>query len=836
MKRQTFAAAIKPEHQIKSFVEEISDDSSAPAISSSATTISDSRSPAAFLGIIPFSNEDDAAIDPFDIISVHEDGHIRRLSSDLKTQRWSIQHSEFSKISSTHTVHSCFLVDLEDARKALFKRRQDLISLALGSSSIGDDDPSILLVLSHPKAVNKIALEDVNVKIFSVPAKTTSQSLEESQKLLHLQTFSIPSPKNLSKVKLETLQWNLHSGSAGLQLSFDKGFINIDLSQYSPTVTSEFLLEDNFSSVMRVSPQCVIGASESLVAVYDTQYQSVQRSISTSDILTSSGSATDGPTVFVTYFAKLGIAVATKGNTLIAFDLTSLHTPSIPSLKRSRDGLLIDAIGRGIGSSSTQWDIASKRRQSENKASLQLDSPEKIAKWSSLTKAVEEATTSRDGDKFDRAVLDFFAAHTPAELPTTFVNSEYSLFLLSKIFSIEHVESSDATTSSPQAQLRVVLWPKATCKWLIRLGHFTLDNIEIALRRVNKPQVLQPLPTGSFVRALVDSDSSLGNVIDVIRNTSTLASPDELSFALKYFLNKVRSHFSALQETAKAISNNDAATPTEELTRRLGGEKTIVEAIFKGLNTSLNKLHSHPLSSVVKSLRSNLTRADLLFMIDHLRLSLATGGFTSPFGENPPTPITPAQIKPFVSLKTISDLISAAVDAVGPSGWISALPSVNDLDDIRSTAIDDANREAELITDLKSEVSAALGGSEESNYLKGILREFLRFTEATQKHAPADANAKLDRDTTPGPSNLIHYEKLNGADLMVFTPPGEGEDGYDVDASGKMLPLSMKPTTEKVSKTKIKKSTGETKARTSREIGYLNRKAAGRYSFERLLI
>ncbi|KAJ5239129.1 hypothetical protein N7468_003748 [Penicillium chermesinum] len=804
VKRQTFAAAIKPEQQIKSFVEEISSGSSAPTISSSTTTIKDSRSPVAFLGIVPFSIKDGVESDPFDIIAVHEDGHVRRLSSDLKTQRWSIQHSEISKVSSTHAVHTCFLIDLEDARKGLFKRRQDLVALALAGSNVGEDEPSVLLVLSLPTNAGHIALEDVNVQIFSVPAKSINSS-EESQRLQHLQTVTVPSVDGLQKVSAETLQWNFHSGSAGLQLSFDKGFINIDLSQYSPSVTSQFILDDKFSSVMRISPQCVIGASESLVAVYDTQYQSIQRSIATSDVLSSSGLNTDRPTVFITYFAKLGIAVATKGNTLIAFDLTSLHTPSAPSLKRSRDGLLIDAIGRGIGSSAAQWDMSSKKRQAENKASLQLDSTEKIEKWNVFTKGVEEATNARDTTKFDNALLAFFEVETPAALPTEFINSEYSLFILSKIFAIENVASSDAATASSQSQLRVVLWPKATCKWLLRLGHFTLDNIQVALRRVNKPQVLQPLPTGSFVQALVDSDPSLGHINEVIRHSSILASSDELSFALKHFLKQVHSYFSTLQETARAISNNDAATPTEELTRRLGSEKTIVEAIFKGLNTSLNKLHSHPIPSIIKSLRSNLSRSELLFMIDHLRLCLATGGFTSPFGENPPYAHHPCTNQTYRFSQ-----------------------------DDHSGALNDASREAELITDLKSEVSAALGGIEESLYLKGILRELLSFTEATQamkKHA----SSKSERDTTPNPSNSVRYEKLNGADLMIFTQPEDG-DGFDADASGKMLPLSMKPASKNVSKTKVKKSTGETKARTSREIGYLNRKAAGKYSFERLLI
>ncbi|KAJ5388702.1 hypothetical protein N7509_011243 [Penicillium cosmopolitanum] len=838
VKRQTYTIATKPEHQIKCFVEEIGNGLSAPVITSSNATITDSSSPAKFVGIVPFSTEDEDKVDPFDILAVHEDGRVRRLSSDLKTQHWSIQHSEIAKVRTTHLVHSSFLIDLEDAKKTLFKRRQDLAALALSDSTASStEEPSILLVVSHPQNSDQITLSDVIVQMFSVPATSKSGGLEESQRLRHLQTIQVPAPTGLDKVNTNALQWSFHAGSAGLQLSFENGFVNIDLSQYSPSVTSQFVLDEKFSSVMRVSPQCVIGASESLIAVYDTQYQSIQRSIAASDVLSVGGSTTE-PTVFISYFAKLGMAVAAKGNTLVGFDLTSLHSHSGPSLKRSRDGLLIDAIGRGIGSSATQWDTASKKHRSENMTSLHLTSPEQVEKWDQFTKDINEATKSRDSTKFDKTVRDYFGASESQQLPARgqYVNPESTLFLLSKIFAIEDSAAQDKTSASSSSQLRIVLWPSVTCGWLVRLGHLSPDNVEIALRRAYKPRILQSLPTGSFVQALIDSDSSLKQVNQVLRGPAVI-SPNELAYALKYFLGQARLHSGALEETARAITNGDVATPTQELTRHLGAEKAPLKYIFFGLNYTLRKIHSQPQVSVVQSLRSNLSRADLLTMVHHLRLSLATGGSTSRFTENPPTPITLDQITPSLSLNAIIDLITASVDAVGPSGWVSALPAVNDLDDESDSAIASASREAELIADMKSEVSAALAGVEEATYLKGILREYLSFaSQAATSAKPTDAtNGAVSEAAAAPQSQLVRHEKLNGADLMIFTRPGEGEDGYDGDASGKMLPLSLKPTSADVSLAK-KKSTGETKARSSREIGYLRRKAVGQYSFEKLVV
>lgn len=841
VRRQTYTAVTKPEHQIKCFVEETASiGSSAPIISSTTTTITDSISPTTFVGIVPSTTHDNGEADAFDILAVHEDGRVRRLSSDLKTQRWSIQHSEIAKSCATHNVQSSFLVEFDDAKKALFKRRQDLAALALGDiTAAGVDEPSILLIVSQPKNVSQVSLKDMTVQMFSVPADVKSESrLDESQRLRHLQTFHIPEVSGLQTTNVNAVQWNFHSGSAGLNLSFENGFINVDLSQYSPSVTSQFVLDEKFTSVMRISPQSIIGAQESLVAVYDTQYHSVQRSIPVGEISSNTGSNAEIPINFISYFAKLGIAVATKGNSLIAFDLSSLPSTSSSSLKRTRDSLLIDAIGRGIGSSAAQWDVSSKKHRSDSMACLHLTSSEQVEKWTQLTGTVDEATKTNDVDLFDKAVLTYFssaAASTALPRRGQYVNPEATLFLLSKIFTVKEIASKDTISASSSSQLRVAMWPPTTCEWLIRLGYLSLDNVEIALRRACKPHILQSFPTGSFIQALLDSDPSLKQVNQVL-DGPTLISSDELAYALKSFINQARSHSGALEDTARAITNGDLATPTQELSKQLGVQTATLKSIFTGVNISLQRIHSQPMSDVVHSLRSNLSRTELISMVHHLRLSLATGGYTSRFTENPPTPITLDQITPALSLNVIIDLLTASVDAVGPSGWISAFPAVSDLEDSDSVTAA-ASREMELIADMKSEISAALAGVEEAAHLKGVLREYLRF--ADQADAPAiiseDALAKMDADAA-GPSHLVRHEKLSGADLMVFTRPGEGEDGCDGDSGGKMLPLSLKSASRDVSHTKIKKSTGEVRNRSSREIGYLRRKAAGKYSFERLIV
>lgn len=817
--RQTYCAVERPEKQIKAFFEEST--TSAPNISSSSFSLKDSKSSTVFLGIFPAAlSEETEEENLFDVLAVHKDGRVRRLSPDLKTERWTISHSEITKSSSTREVCAGFLVEFSDAKKSLLKRRPDLAALASGDIvGSGVEEPSVLLLVSYPAGSKTLSLEDVQIQIFSVPARIRSDalSLDESQKLRHLMTVNLPSVEGLENLAVENLKWNFHSGSASLNLSFQRGFLGVDLSQYSPTVTSQFILDDEkFSSVTRISPHSVIGASQSMVALYDTQYQSIQRSIATSNVLSGGSSKVDinkSPVVFISYFAKLGIAVATKGNNLLAFDLSSLHSAPAQSHKRQRDGLLIDAIGRGIKSSAALWDTTGGHRD-EHLASLGLDTQEEIDKWNKLKSSLESASEKKDAKVFDKAVKSYFDLTAPLD---RFVNLEKILFVLSKIFSATPGETEDIT------KLTVSLWPSETSKWLIDSGRLSMNNVEIAVRRSAKPRILPPFPGGSFVRSLADFDPSLKILVSLLQGPVKLGT-DELAAALKMFIEVVRTRFAALDEPARAITNGprDEAdemdgvegTSTSQVSRN--PESALTDA-FTGLNLTLIKLHLHAIPDIIKSIRSTLSNTETLSVIQHLRISLATGGYTTRFTESPPIPLATHQVSPSLSLDSITDLLTACVDAIGPSGWVSAAGFANELD---------------LIGDMKTEISFALAGVEEATYLKGILREFLRYSSTVVTPSGPTNLAGEEIPATPAPREK--RERLNGAELITYAAPDE--DDLDGDAGGKMLPLSLKATHGDVSRKKVNKSTGEVKTRSSREIGYLRRKATGKYTFERLLV
>ncbi|KAL4949885.1 hypothetical protein BDW69DRAFT_173370 [Aspergillus filifer] len=823
VKRQTYVGVKK---EIKAFTEESS--ASAPVISSATFAVNDSTSPIVFVGILPGPDTEDEDKDPFDVLAVHRDGRVRRLSPDLGSQRWSLQHSEILK-SPGHEIRGCFLLEFDDAKRSLFKRRPDLASLALGDSSIsGSSDPSIVLLVTYPEK-DQISFSEVRIQVFSIPGEVSGRSGDESQQMRHLLTAALPDVGE-GEVNTGHLNWQFHSSSAGLNLSFGKGFINFDLSHYTPAVTSKFILKDEeFSSVMRVTAQSVIGAGKSMIALYDTQYKSIQRSIVTNDLPSASSQAR---TTFINYFAKLDLVVATRGNSLLAFDLASSQSLSTVPGKRSRDGLLIDAIGRGIGAAS-QWEGVSKKHRFNDNGALILTSSEEAERWNQSSLALREAASTRHAAEFDRVVLAHFGAGENKNLPSPgqYVDPEMISYLLSFIFSVEgDLTTADKLSASSSIKVTVAFWPARTCEWLARLGYLYPENVEASLRRAYKPRIFPTLPVGTFSKAIQECDPSLRRFVVVLQGPAAFDA-NELAHALKLFLDEARLTPISTdnEEPQKALTNGVDTSFADQPTR--GVPPPTIQTIFTGLNTILLKLHAHPHPTMTSSLRATLTRTDLISTIHHLRLSLATGGHTTRFTETPPTPISPHLISPTLPLPTIADLLNAAVDAIGPSGWVSINPGdYSTLSDPEAAGL----RDVALIAEMKTEIGAALAGVEEATFLSGILREYLRYAKSVD--SSAHTHLTTTDDNLPATSTSVRHEKLNGADLLVFGAHDEdGEGAADGDASGKLLPLSLKATKD-VSRTKVLKGTGKVVQRSKREMGYLRRKAVGKYTFERLVV
>src|SRR5690606_750425 len=181
-----------------------------------------------------------------------------------------------SVISAEHEVLAAFLVDLDDAQKSLLRRRQDIVATVLGTDSgaaLTVTSTSILLLITHPTQSTSLRPGDVQVQLYSVPwiDRIDTFSSQQAHRMRHLMTMKLPVLKGKKHLGFRNPKWNFHSGSAGLSLSFERGFVNYDLSQYAPSVSSHLIVDDeHFDSLIRISPRSIIGANQSSIALYDT--------------------------------------------------------------------------------------------------------------------------------------------------------------------------------------------------------------------------------------------------------------------------------------------------------------------------------------------------------------------------------------------------------------------------------------------------------------------------------------------------------------------------------------------------------------------------------------
>lgn len=795
--------------------------------------LGDQQSSIKFLGVVPAVSSSNGQKDGFDVVAVHKDGWIRRLSADLKSQKWCLQPNTNTN-SPDFEVKAGFLLGFEDARKSLLRKRQDLIALAVGDLLGTDvDDSSVLLLVSAPGG-NQSSFTDVHIHILSLPALVSVDEIgiSSSKHLRYLTTINLPELKGHESLTLGHAEWGFNSTSSGLSVSFESGFVNFDLSQYTPEITSHLILEnERFSSIARISPRSIIGSSQSTVAIYNTQYQSVQAQLPLREIPHVGSAKKDSSKSqlhFISYFSKLGILVATQGNGLLAFDL-NVHTNQNASSKRPRDGLLLNAIARGIESASQSTIGDDSLGYSKP---LGLSRKVEYEQWLTIQSDLSKLAKTNSCPEFDDLVASkIIGLSIPEknEKPSTrsstksYVDPEKTFFLLRNIFTLQNSEGAAQT-----AKLNLTFLPKKTFLWLADSNRLTIDNIKAALRGSNG-QTLPDIQRGALVEALISSKRSITLLLEVLRSRADLDA-FELSHALRIVLQFARSHFAGEDELPKPLTETPHETkePTGE-TRgelELDGSGAILSEAIEGLNLTLMKLHSHPQDKVAFSLRSVLPNSDILSIIHHLRHSLAISGYTSRFIEaNPALPSVQ------LSLSAIVDTLVACIDAIGPTGWISAAGFAG---------TDDSG--ATLIADMKSEISSALAGVEETTYLKGILREFIRYSETVIGRESEGRNGNKAQDqvaATPGGGKLKRKERHNGAEILIY------DDYHNADAIGsdsRALPLSLKKTTavqdgdEEVSRTKIRKATGEVKSRSNREMGYLKRKAVGKYSFEQIII
>lgn len=779
-----------------------------------------------------------------DLVAVAEDGTVISLQGDSLRKRW-------------QTSPEILKQDLPAVPKAA-RLQVELVQTTIASDVIGglfggnknafaaflkttQEDTSTLDMLL---LVTRIAGKETETRHLHILGIVSTSEAQATGRLVQIHTSPIPTSSSAASGPGSL---RLDVGSGSLMELLEDGLVTYDLTSSVVKVDSKLQVPD-VRSFVRLSKSSVLAAKPDSLDVYNPVYQSLQAS---SEIdLDNAGKGSNAVALsLVAYFARLEIAVAIYGASLVA---VQLEAPRARGKKRRAEGLLIDSIGRGIVQ---HRDIIKKQKTDAESSSFSEHLPGTVtgSYWSDFNADVEKVDALLEaGDLagFEELMASRFGIVTkPADaanekkdeeqhnLPEWIWPSERSayppadrrwvLYTITRIFGWQDAPESDAE----QTRLICKLPQSNVLNCLVDAGHLTISNIKSAfkdeLRGVDDvdhilgeevPQVLvQADPPFELLLSYLSSTKLgaaelLTAVRLIMRSLELVQDPTKIAPKLLTFESEQSEDIDPDESTLNADQSAfghelDRLEQELEVTEFYLGDQSTIRA--RGLSVAFGKLASCPRDSTIRTLRRSYKPEEILSLIYVLRMELVKDGWTTRYLDTTRLDEDDElEAPPDGSISLLADLLCRCIDAVGPGGWL-----INDA--IVAAGAGDHMDSADFLASLKLEVSAALEGVQEAVFLRGILSEAVRYGAQVQK-AEADAGQKHKR--ADGKAVVVHGHGSNKA----------------TGAEGAMLPLGMKAK-ERISAEKGI-SGGEVIRRSKREIGHLISQTVEAYSMDHIKI
>lgn len=795
------------------------------------------------------TDEDDTKSD---LIAVAEDGSIMCFQGEDLRKRWETSPEILRQDLDAVPKASRLQVELVQAAPAsdvvagFFGGNQDAFAAFLppGREDASTQDMLVLITKTTGKGS-----ETRHVHILGI----SSSASTGSGRLVQIHTSPIPTSSSTSN-QPGALRLDVISGSL-MELE-GNALVTYDLTTTMVKLEST-LQVPRVESFIRLSKTSVLAATSDTLDVYNPVFQSLQASAA---INVESSNASEASFSLVAYFARLEIAVAIYGTSLVA---VQLEAPRTRGKKRRSEGLLIDSIGRGIpqhrdskklrtdevGSPATSFSsnlpgsisggywsefTADVQRADELLAANNLAGFEDLMarKFAIETKPIDAMNDRNDlqTDQEQAKLPEWILPATRSEYP--YADRRWVLFGITRVFAWQDSPESGEdktrlTCKLPQSNLLTML---------IDAGHLTLSNLKSAFKDEVRgiddidnilgeelPQVLvQVDPVFELLLSYLSS-TKLGAVELltairlIMRSLELVQDPTKIAPKLLTFESQapdaVDADDSALADQSMIGHELDRLNQELEAAEYFHlGDQSLIRG--RGLSVAFGKLSSCPRVSTIRVLRRSYKPEEILSLIYVLRMELVKDGWTTRYLDTTQLDMDDElEAPPDGSISLIADLLCRCIDAVGPGGWL-----INDA--IVAAGAGDHMDSADFLASLKLEISAALEGVQEAVFLRGIISEAVRYGNSVQK-VEAEMGQKHKKRGDAAPQTLV----LRGA-----TPSHEvGKVG-----EAAMLPLGMKAK-ERVSAEKVI-SGGEVARRRRREVGHLVSQKVGAYSLERISI
>ena len=829
-RRLTYCSVIDPKPRLQCFVEEAGKRHDTNGkISSTSCQITHNQSPIVFLETINNPESGSQLADPV-LIAVHEDGEVRCYSTDLAAELWRSSLIYATDGSQERTKKVCYsaLIQDEEARKGLLRNREDILAIlqgSIGQHTLNSPPTEVLLLVTQTTESDASdENERLQLSMFNLSNNnnnnnnnnTHAAAAKQSQKLrklTQLVSFQIPLPDERRGTKR---LYYIHKRSGSFYHCAGKVLRIFDLTSLVPRLVQQIQWKGTIHSFLRLSSSSLVLASRKSISILDTRYQSILALMPITPIHDDmngtgnekkSGSVGKDYMELFSYFATQAVAIAIHGQALLSIQIGDGESGATAGRKRSRNGLLINAIGKGMRSSKA---ISSSKdpTTSISKSFGLFIADEVDPSWETIKTQLGVLVSDGDIANFDSTIDVAFGGIDIKNEPfsTKWQRPPRSklVYIISKIFTVKDLNSPESTSPN-RSHLTVSFLPPKTFSWLAFNGLLSLPFVESALKESGSLLPASELDSCAVLHALVIFDTSLRALQTLLSSPSSMTTR-EVAFAVRYSISALRQQSSPAYQhliTNKEVKSEEAHSDTEILEANAstnresdsGQPSDLSQVAHRILQECLARLRYYHEPDTRKAFKQELSRENLLSFIDFLRVSIARGGWLSLYMDNGFVPITEQQLGDD-QLSILIKLLSCAVDCLGTGGWITGRSNVNMVDN------------SDTLAYMKAEVSAALEGIEEAAYLKAMLKDVLLYSKslATQ-HTIADADA-----------------------LSKAKPITVSVESWEDN----VLPIGLKAD-QGVGLTKVGAG-GEIQARSMRDVGRLKSRKIGPYSFERIII
>lgn len=669
-----------------------------------------------------------------DLVIACENGEIISLDGESLALQWSSSSKSAVQEALPDSIRSFKIEHAVSGTRAafsegIFKDRQEVFG-ALPKDTDSEMELLAMVVLSTTQQQQQ--MRHVVIMAILPDSSTADSSL---QKFIPLDIAPLlPNVEN-QKAKIS---YELDVQTATL-LQLTEGTLSIyDLTTAVPKTKSVLDVEEAFTA-KRLSKSFVLCSSFKSSALYNYQYRSThaKAEMDLSELLIDNQNPQSFE--FITFNRSQDLVIALVDNVLV-----SMHVePPKHHGKRRKEGLLIDAIGRGA-----PGELVTKKAKHEGSSAFADQAPgtmtetylhdlrvdieaaenmlesNELPKWEAMLQQKFNVETGKAVNGTGADTLPEWHWQTDSTgYPT--VDRRWITYALSRVFAFQA-----ATSETERPKLQMVMAESNVATYLIVAGHVTLSNLKSAFPE--ESHLLQyHLIANNTVQSIIDADASLSLLLNYVQatklgETELLLAIRALMLSMDFIPDTKKLNATKLVKDTAAEDNDEYEMDLDELERELEatehylGEGSIGRS--RGLTLAFTKLWQLPAANTVKALRTTMRTEEILCFIYLLRMELVRGGWTTLYLDSASFDSEGYEAPPDGVISLLADLLGRCLDAIGTGGWL-----FND-----AMAWSDKTEAGDFLTALKLEVSAALEGIEQAAGWSNVMYEAERLVSASR--------------------------------------------------------------------------------------------------------